>query len=459
MSHDNDNNNNDKRRKSKKRKTISPYKASPNRSSFQRSQAQYSPNSPSSSGSGRRGRKVRIVSRLGKKVTQIVRKKGNEVKDLVYGDYAYMKGKDAGIEDDDIDINIGSQLNSNDEARSMRLRRDIQRDLSGEDGGDTDEDPRDFGSGLDGIGGYYQRGRAPSIKSSKTKSNSNSNSNSNDNSNTFDFSLNFDEIDDGNDNVNTGGINEQRGGRRKSRASITGSRSNSKTRSKSRARSKSRRKSKSKSKSKSKIKSKIKKLNPKQAEAMVLDELNERQPPMDVRQILPSNFDRQLGTEEILSLSEESGGDYQGDREENEIKSNSRSRARNVFERAVPVGYSEETKDSFDWDNAVPEGYTRDRNRVDALRKYLRETLGWSGSCCATRWLDQFVWLWVKDDPEKPRFICIDCFRYLGRNGLLELVTSMFVLSVLLLFFLFCKNIFCFVWCGHFSFSKTFFVL
>ena len=51
-----------------------------------------------------------------------------------------------------------------------------------------------------------------------------------------------------------------------------------------------------------------------------------------------------------------------------------------VFERAVAVGYWPETKDSFDLDNAVPEEYTRDRDRMGALRKYLPETLWCSGS-------------------------------------------------------------------------------
>ena len=296
MSHDNDNdnsnNNNDRRRKNYKRKTISPLKSPPNRNAFRRTQSEYSPNTPSSS--GRKERKVRIVTRLGKKVTKIVRKKGDEMKDLVYGDYAYIKSKDSGIKGDE-QGGIQSQVNKNGGARSMRLLREIQQDLNGDD--TTDEDPdmemASFGRGFGGIRGYFQRDAGLNIQSNK----SNSNSNSNDNSNPFDFNLNFGAIGGVNDNISTGGSNERRGrGGRKSRASVGGDDSSQRTgRSRSKGRSKSKSKARSKSRRKSKSKSKIKKLSGQQADALVLDELNETQPPMDVRQVLPSNFDRQLG--------------------------------------------------------------------------------------------------------------------------------------------------------------------
>ena len=484
MSQDNNDGNKQKKfSRRRKHSTLSPLRPSPqsNQQGFSRSQAEYSPNSPS-----RRPTKARCISKQGKKVKQVI-KKGKKIQDFMFSDYAYAGGDEdgsigdigniggAGGDNDNTNVNSGRGWSTQDEARSMRLCRDIQQEEKIDGEATTEEEDGDDAMGLEDIDfGMGFSGMRGIFNNNNNNSNSNNNSNTNRNRN-----RNLELYGDRDTSDEDGGQVQSRG-RRRDRALVnnpysnsnsnlntnaTHSRSKSKSKTKSQSKSRSRlARSKSKSgisgvsnapkpKSRSRSRSRRSKSRGRrsavvtgaQADQAVLDELEDQQPPIDIRQVLPGNFidTSGVGREELLPMSDEDSGD--GGSGSNVVPL--QLIPRNTFERAVPVGYTEESKDTFDWDTAEAVGYGRDERKMDELRRHLVESRGWTGSCCSTIWFSQFRWLRVKTDFMNPRFLCIICFRYLGKNGLLALVTSM--ISVV--------SVFCVVFVVCVLFSKTFF--
>ena len=435
MSYNNNGNNNDNRKgkgkgkkNKRKRNQLTPIK-----NVFKKSQSEYSPNSPP-----KHGTKARCINKQGKKVKEFI-KKGKQAQSFIFGDYAFAGYSDDNIngDNDNIDgdndntnerLDLNSKWGDRSDARSMKLLLDIQNevDVKADTTTEEEEEEEDFdmiGAGVfnhrgverrSGRGGgitVQSRGRARGRNNSESKPTLKSKSKSK-------------------SNLRSKSRSKSRAPRSKSRSRISGI-------------SVERKRSKSKARSRSRSRSRL--VSGAQANQAVLDELDDQQAPINVRQVLPGNFDNPDPRleEELLPLSDESDSANDGDGDnindagsQSQSQSQSQSNSRNLFERAEPVGYTEENKDTFDWDTAEAEGYERDEEKMKELRTWLRQNKGWTGSCCATRWLSQYVWLYFKYDHDNPRMLCIICFRYLGKEGLLFLVTSMCCICCI-----------CCVWC------------
>ena len=115
----NDDNNNTNPNRNRIRKPKRKHsQLSPAKDEFTKSRSEYSPNSPAKNST-----KARCINKGGKKVKELVQK-GRRVQSFLFGDYAYA-GDDGGDNG-----NLNSKWGGNkEEARSMRLLRDIQDEV------------------------------------------------------------------------------------------------------------------------------------------------------------------------------------------------------------------------------------------------------------------------------------------------------------------------------------------
>ena len=315
--------------------------------------------------------------------------KSKAVAEMVYGDYAFMQSspESQGKNKQGSFVGSGGKDNDNELIRGIQHQNDDEEDI--------DMDVKFDESYLQSFSG---------LRGSFIRQGSNDNVNVND-------ALDADVISGG---------NARSRGRGRDRVEfnavpVLSQRSKSRLKAKSKDR---RARSKSKSKRQSSNKPTAARAN-----AAILSHLDSKQEPIDIQDVLPQNFQPSPQPEELLPLSEteieDDGIDIEDDSQDGGIRF-----PRNTFKVATCSSYNPRLKNSFDWDTAVPDGFTRDLVQIAKLRRYLRRVRGWSGSCCASKWITDFFWIYFNTSFLFPKFVCINCWRYLWKNDLMKYVTS-----------------------------------